>query len=245
MRLSYDNLIDDDATLTSDNGDPNYPLSALQDIHLSNAFRFADLTGGYIDIDLGEAADVSCIGVISNISLTGSITLKGNSSESWTSPPFEHSLTVADRNLIEYFDTETYRYWRLEIDDAGNPEGHIEVNKVFLGEYIQLPGVSTDFNFEDKTLSTREFSPTGQPFSVVRPQRMRFDFSFPAMTTSERDEIRAAYNANGIHTPMWLAIWEESFDVQEPMYVLFEEDTIAWSRQGYAWTTDISFVESK
>lgn len=244
MRLSYDNLIND-ATLASDNEDGNYPLSGLQDIHLSNVFRFGDTDGGYIDIDLGEAEDVSCIGIISNLSVTGSVTLKGNSVESWASPPVEREITIVDRNIMEYFTTETYRYWRLEIEDAANPDGYIEVKKVFLGDYIQLPGVSTDYTFEDNTLSSREFSPTGQPFSVVRPQRTRFDFSFPGMTTDEREEIRTAYRTNGIHTPMWLAVWEESFDVQEPVYVLFEEESLSWSRQGFAWTTSISFVESR
>jgi len=244
MRLSYINLIND-ATLSSDNENANYPLTALKDIHLTNAFRFDDLTGGYIDIDLGSAKDVSTVGIIGNVSLTGTITLKGNSTESWAAPAVEESVTIANRNLLHYFTSANYRYWRIEITDASNPDGYIEINKVFLGEYVQLPGVSTDYSFDDGSLSDRQFSPTGQPFSVVRPQRLRLDFTFPAMSTSDREAIRTAYQTNGIHTPMWLAVWEESFDVQEPVYVLFEESTLSWARAGFAWTTSISFVESR
>jgi hypothetical protein len=247
MRLHWKNLIAG-ASLTATNGDPNYPVSALLDIHLTNVFRFVDLTGGNIDIDLGSAQAVSSVGIIGNLTASATITLKGNSSVSWTSPPVNETMVAADRNLMHYFTETSYRYWRIEITDSGNPEGYIEVANIFLGNYLQMPPVAPDSSHEDESMSSRQFSPNGQPFSVVRPQRQRFSFTYPAVSESERQALRGAFAEVGIHTPVWLVVWENSFDVQEPAYVLFEENFLRWRKNkenGLLWETDLSFVESK
>lgn len=245
MRLHWDNLIDT-ATLSTDNGDPNYPLSSIQAIHLTEAFRFADMAGGYIDIDLGSAKAVSSIGIIGNLSASATITLKGNSSESWAAPPLDETITAADRNLIHYFTEATYRYWRLEIADSGNPDGYIEVSRVFLGTYAQLPGIRPEMSLAREDLSSREFSPTGQPFSVVRPKRISFNVDFPSIEEKDRESLLSAFNKNGIHYPMFIAVWEESFDVQEPVYGLFNEN-IEFNKagSGVLWSASLSFIESR
>lgn len=247
MRLHWNNIFDD-ATLSSDNPDPNYPLSSIQDIHLTNRFRFADLTGGYIDMDLGSAQSVSSVGIIGNLSASTTITLKGHSdTSSWTAPDVEETVTAADRNLMHYFTSVSYRYWRLEIADASNPDGYIAISRVFLGTYIQMPGINPGVGWERQDLSTREFSPTGQPFSVVRPQRKTFNVAFPSIEEEERQEMIEAFEENGIHSPMFLALWEESFDVQEPAYVLFD-DNLSFDkgeRGGVLWSASMSFVEAR
>lgn len=246
MRLHWNNLIDS-ATLTSDNADPNYPLSAIQGIHLTEAFRFADLTGGYIDIDLGSAKAVSSVGIIGNLTASATITIKGNSTESWAAPPVDETVTAYDRNLIEYFTEAEYRYWRLEIADSGNPDGYIEIGRIFLGTFAQLPGIKPEMSLEREDLSSREFSPTGQAFTVVRPQRISFSVNFPSIEEDDRKNMLDAFKQNGIHTPMFVAVWEESFDVQEPVYVLFDKALSfdKGSRGGIIWTASISFIESR
>lgn len=246
MRLHWNNLIDT-ATLTTNNGNPNYPLSSIQQIHLTEAFRFGTIDGGYIDIDLGSAKAVSSIGIIGNLTASATITIKGNTTESWASPAISESVIAYDRNLIEYFTEASYRYWRLEIADSSNPDGYIEIGRVFIGTYAQLPGIRPEMSLAREDLSTREFSPTGQPFSVVRPQRISFNVDFPSITESERQDILDAFKANGIHTPMVIAVWEESFDVQEPVYGLFNEniEVNKGGRGGVLWSASMSFLESR
>lgn len=248
MRLLYNNLADS-AVLSSDNADPNYGLSGIQDIHLTNVFRFADLTGGYIDFDLTEAKDVSCVAIVSNLTASATITLKGHSDESsWASPSVEETVSAADRNLIHYFTSSSYRYWRLEIADASNPDGYIEVSRVFLGTYLQMPKPEPEYTYEIESLSTRQFSPTGQPFSVERPERAFYSFTFPpSFTTAQRNSLITAYKAVGIGTPIFLDVWDGDFSTQDPEYVLFEPDSISFTKftRGTMWSLSIDFVESK
>jgi len=247
MRIGWDNLVDD-ATITSDNEDANYTLNVLQDIHLSNTFRFADLTGGYIDFDLGSAEDVSVFGFIGNVSLTGTITLKGNSTESWASPPVEETITIANRPLWHYFTSSNYRYWRIEITDASNPDGYIEVERIFLGTYDDYPSPSPDYTYDREDLSTRQFSPTGQPFTVVRPQRAVMSLSFPpVITNTTRESFLEMFESVGVGVPVWVDLWEDDFSTEEPLYALIQSGSVGFTKfqKGTRWSLDISFVESR
>lgn len=247
MRVHYINLIDS-ATLTSDNENPSYPLTALQHIHLANPFRFNSLAASYIDIDLGSAQDVSSIGIISNLTADATIVLKGNSSESWAAPPVEETVTAADRNLMHYFTEATYRYWRLEITDAANGDGYVEINRLYLGGYLQMPAFAGGLQVTHEDLSSRRFSPAGQPFSVERGSRRSIAFNMPYVLASEKASYDTVLETVGIHTPMWVAVWESDFTKLEPLYVLHAEGKVNWrkiSKGDWLWEADLEYIESK
>ena len=100
-------------------------------------FRSADGTSVTFDINLGSAQRVRAFAMLDhNLGSTGTIRLQGNSSASWGSSPFDETITWASPSVTLFFDA-TYRYWRLTLTDSSAT--YIEVGKLFLGDYLELP----------------------------------------------------------------------------------------------------------
>ena len=88
-----------------------------------------------LNIDLGSAKEVKIIILYDhNLTNAATITLKGveptifSEPVTWTSPHIIHYLTVAT----------TKRYWQLQITDAANTDGYIEIGDIYLGSYMEL-----------------------------------------------------------------------------------------------------------
>lgn len=235
-----------DATITASSEDANYGRSALQDIHLANTFRFTGDTSENIVFDLGSAMAVSSCGIISNLTASATITLEGNSSDSWGSPAVSESITAADRNLMHYFTEETYRYWRLVFADAANPDTYIEIELVFLGGYLQMPGIDPQIDESLKSKSSVAVSPGGQPFGTRRAILETYGFSFPHLTETEKANVRTMYREVEHLTPVWVAVWEDSFSVLEPKYLRITNSTLGLKRNRYGQNVlSLDFEESK
>lgn len=82
-----------------------------------------------------------------NLSATATLTLKG------VDPSiFSEAVTRTEGNIIHYLSVATTkRYWHLQITDAANPDGYIDIGDIFLGSYMELSktysrGFSKGFN---------------------------------------------------------------------------------------------------
>lgn len=88
-----------------------------------------------INIDLETATEVKVLVIFDhNLTSAATITLKGveptlfNEAVPWVDDKIIHYLSVAT----------TKRYWHLEITDAANPDGYIDIGEIFLGSYMEL-----------------------------------------------------------------------------------------------------------
>ena len=88
-----------------------------------------------INIDLGTATEVKVLIIDGhNLSATATITLKG------VEPTiFSEAVSWAEDNIIHYLSVATTkRYWHLQITDAANTDGYIDIGDIFLGSYMEL-----------------------------------------------------------------------------------------------------------
>ncbi len=88
-----------------------------------------------INIDLGVATEVKVLIIDGhNLSATATITLKG------VEPTiFSEAVSWAAGNIIHYLSAATTkRYWHIQITDAANPDGYIDIGDIFLGSYMEL-----------------------------------------------------------------------------------------------------------
>lgn len=88
-----------------------------------------------INIDLGSAQEVKVLIIDGhNLSATVTITLKG------VEPTiFSEAVTWAEDNIVHYLSVATTkRYWHLQITDAANPDGYIDIGDIYLGSYMEL-----------------------------------------------------------------------------------------------------------
>lgn len=87
--------------------------------------------------DLGSAQNVTAFALMNHnfVASQSTFKLQANSSDSWSSPPYDNSITVTNTYQIEYLD-ETYRYWRTDPTDGALSE--VSIGELFLGEYLEL-----------------------------------------------------------------------------------------------------------
>lgn len=115
-----------------------YGKPCLLDHDRDSAYRSSGLTSPEtITIDLGSAQTAKAIVLLDhNFTSGATITLKANSSDSWAAPAYSQALTH-NSDIIVYYMNQTYRYWRIEVTDAGNQDGYISMSELFLGTYFE------------------------------------------------------------------------------------------------------------
>jgi hypothetical protein len=79
------------------------------------------------------------------------------------------------------------RYWRLLFEDAGNPDGFVEIGRIFLGlydEYARNPGYGWGYSYQDDSSITR--SPGGQPWTDRRLPYRILDLPWKAFLNEDK-----------------------------------------------------------
>lgn len=94
-----------------------------------------------ITVDLKSSQEVQAFILFDhNLTSGATITLKGNTANSgWDTPAFSEAVTWNSEKIVHYLSSaQTYRYWRIEITDAGNGDGYTEIGELYLGSYLEL-----------------------------------------------------------------------------------------------------------
>jgi len=211
--FAYDNIMTRDTTNLSLNlGDANasYPLDNLTKVHLSKVYRSVSGTQTVkILIDAAEpvSADIFMIRTDNGFGLS-SLTIKGNSSNSFTSPPFSQTInTLSDTynfGYQEFSSTQTYRYWELEAVSTGS---FVQLVNIYLG--LKLAGLDDqDFSqgwvHNNVDTSTFQQSEEGQRYYNERPDMASITASMALMNESETTAIDALFEFCGTTKPIWL-----------------------------------------
>ena len=115
--------------------------------------------------DLGSAMEIKGFAIKNHNFQSGAILkIQGHTSSSFASPSFSLTVTITDDLIMEYFSSaQTYRYWRIYIEDVTNPDGYIEIGRPFLGSYFSpVIEARRDYNEEYEDNSKKLFSEGGQ-----------------------------------------------------------------------------------
>lgn len=137
----------DAATLAGSNTVETLPLSNLQtDIPFDRA-RFTS-TSPYVVADLGAAVDVNLVWLgYTNVTSAATWRIRAASTEAGltSSPGYDSgavtawpSASINTRQyprvhaLAFYSTAKSFRWWRVDISDAGNPDGYIDVGRMIV-----------------------------------------------------------------------------------------------------------------
>jgi hypothetical protein len=147
-----------------------------------------------------------------SISPSAIIKLQGNSTDVWTAPEYEKTITYDDEIMAEFSEenelhTQALRYWRLYIDDKSNPNGFVEIGALFLGKYFEPTRGAIQFPFNGSYIdrSNVAFSEGGQTFSDIRQKSESFDVTWDALTTLEKEQIDLIFDEYGVSKPLFIA----------------------------------------
>lgn len=150
----------------------------------------------YIHFDLGTAMAVTAGIVLQhNFTTNGTVKLQGQATTMTFTGALASGSTsqtlVGDSTIrILFFSTQTYRYWRLVIDDTGNSAGYVEVGAPFIGAYTEFSnGFSVELGFRREQLSNVTFADQGAHFFDQRQERRSWSVTLPMITETEKANL--------------------------------------------------------
>lgn len=146
--LSHDNV--GAGSLLFDSG-----ANKLTSAHLDLGYTSTDKTGGssytaenvsyhsreYIISDLGSAQGAELCSIFDALTLAtgGEIRVQGNATNVWTAPTFNQLLTSGLYFHTDVFtSTQTFRYWRILVDDVQNTNGYSQLSYVHIGDKLEI-----------------------------------------------------------------------------------------------------------
>lgn len=196
VHFSYENHADG-ASLTASSQEAAMPAANVQDPRPTVVWRATGCSSEQIVFDLGAAKNLSVVALLGfNLTSGAQLSLQANSSDSWTSPPFDESLDYHADIIIQYFQQASYRYWRLLLADSGNPDGYIQAGRVWLGSLFEpARDISSDFSLRRVDPSSVVYSDSGSRIVACRTPYRLLQLRLPS--TNEKPDFDALLGAVG------------------------------------------------
>ena len=228
---------------------PGYEFdTALKDTALSRTGRTIDDVSQNIIFDLGSPKAVTYIAILNhNISSGATITIEGNAVDVWTAPSLTQTLTYnADAVIYNFTSAQTYQYWRLIIDDGSNPDGFIELSKVYIGDFVQMPYMAKNQKLPVASTSDVAESNSLQVYGDPGIFYKYGTVNFPFISDAEKIIIDTMFRVVDKYIPVILLVWENDLTFQPPIYSRITND-MDWQRNenqvGRFWTLSFQFKE--
>ena len=231
MQILYDNKVDS-ATLSRSTENSSFPVENVADWRVSRKFRTVSASAQYIKLSTRiTASRVAIVG--HNLTSGCTIKLQGNDTDSWTAPSLDETLTHSSGIIIGKFTAATYNFWRLYVDCTDGSIAYVEIGRLFLGTFLQLPDMARDQVITDDTTSTVDISSGGQVYGDEGYVYRNPVINFPALTDDERAEIRAMWAVVQNVKPVIAVIWANREDKETPLHAILNQTSVEWKRTEY------------
>lgn len=237
MQFYYDNYIAD-AGLTASSTPTGQIVSYLQEPQLAKSYTFSG-NDEYVIIDLGSSKSVGAAIIdIGNLTDSATVTLEANTSDSWTSPAYTASMTYGTTCYYKTL-SETYRYWRISIEDISVSE--ISIGYIYVGgSALQMPAISQNATLYYGTTNEANISISNQVFENAGYEFLETTFAFSRIyedaiticgkTVATRKQILSMWSKVRNTQPMWVMLWEENLDEYPPLFCIINQNNIEFSK---------------
>jgi hypothetical protein len=254
MKIFWDNLADE-SVLTPSSTRTGYDIANITNYHLSKVFDFGAASGEVV-INLGSSTNIKDV-ILAGTNLTSSATvsLQGNTSDSWTSPIYNESMTRYTNGYWGIKLDDTYRYWRVVVSDATITSAAI--GYLFIGDSLQLPPINPAVELEYANTSAVSFSVSGQTYGDTGYEYFKSSFDFPIITDyvrqvdgvdiATREDVLVFWGLNQGAKPVIISIFDNSRDKIPPFMGLITQNSLKFKfskDMGY-YSTNMSITETK
>ncbi|MGD8787789.1 MAG: hypothetical protein PVJ60_10220 [Phycisphaerales bacterium] len=199
-------------------------------------------TSEWIKVDCAVSTKMDFVALIGplneafTLSSSATVTLEGNTSDSWSSPAFSLALSVDSQGAMQFLDSEstrTYRYWRLVFEDKTNSNGpeSFVFGHWYLGAYdtVTTSNIEKGFTVNQVDPSIMVQSENGAKFFNRRTNYLTFSGAqMLYVSASERRTLQQQFYDLGVHTPFYISLdpsLEVSTEYQEyTRYVYFPKE---------------------
>lgn len=253
MRIMNVNYCTEDATVvTASSEDANFPASNLQHPFRSKRWRSTDVTSESVVFDLVTTEAINSVilmwpkedGIL--LSNTAVVKIQANATNIWTSPSVDQTLTISnDYDVASHFFTsdQSYRYWRVLIEDPGNANGFLELGMVWLGKSLSIDNAQNGFKYKLVDRSKVQFTDFGHQYVDEYPQIASLEFNYQFLEYETVQTLENAFRRNGNREPVMIVLdaeetvfdkdhlliygkFENSFGLQHVNYNLLNVDGI-------------------
>jgi hypothetical protein len=218
-----------------------YAVKNLIDLNRMTTWRSTS-TADTITINLGSA-QTPAVFLIQDHNLTSSATVKlqGNASDSWGAPSFDYTFSTIEDALIYYFTaTQNYQYWRLDISDATNPDGYIEIALMYLGTYTQLNKINAEWGSSEVpgALLQNNVSESGVTRRYYYAAQTKLNLNFGNTLNNADVTTIVSMQSNLIDTstkrvfPFWV---HQFYDQNETARLMDWMNLGSWTREYFAY----------
>lgn len=206
------------ATLTASSENSDWPLVFLQNEISGLVHRTTGKTSEWWKWDLGEMKELNYfIFYNHNFSQSATIQLQANSIDDWANPPVNETLQWSSNKIAKYFSSaQSYRYWRLVVQDSLNSQSYLQGGWAYLGKYFEPSRYFSKIEIEDIDPSLISFSDDGQGSAVEKTKYWRRGYEFQGLLDSEIEEIRKIFEEIGM-TKSFFVI-EDTNDFPNSLY---------------------------
>ncbi len=186
-------ILGDAATLNGAEAVDGFPISNLQITQPSEVWRPSDITNAFVTIDLGSQASVNLVAMLyTNLSSAATWRVRGASTSAGAvtaAPDYDTSAITAWAqtdlgdwdfvHAINWFGEtpRTLRYWRVDVIDTGNSDGHVQAGRLYIDDAWQ-PSSNIDLGWSlgwvDQTKRSRATS--GAIWPTARTPWRALDF---------------------------------------------------------------------
>lgn len=145
------------------------------------------------------------------------------------------------------FPLQGFVYWRLVIQDVGNPAGYIEIGNVYIGKSLDMPGMEPSQQIPYKSTSVAQKSIGAQLYGDSRPRLHAATINFPMIIDELKQEIEYFFDVVDTINPFILLVWENTLENFPPLYSCLTKD-LEWAKvnqSGLEWSLNLSFEECK
>jgi len=206
-------------------------VSGLEDdnaVHdfVGKPWRTTGDTSEWWKVDLGSATSITAFGIFNhNFTSAATVTLQANATDSWGGPSYSQALTIATDSdsvvlpRLVFFLSESYRWWRITVADAANPDGYIQVGRFAGGAYWEPTRTVTDgfsMSTQDPSLGTRAAG-TGW-YARQRNKYREANVGFELYDRTQHDKFNAVFSKVGQTEPVVLALDPTNYASEDSMY---------------------------
>ena len=131
---------------------------------------------------------------------------------------------------------ESYRFWRIYIEDAANPDGYIEIGRMGLFvryQAAELPDAGIIDDLEDATVISRSI--TGQTYADLGVKSRAYEINMGTMKEETRQSLKAIYAAAGQSGRIIFIPDEYNTDKLPPIYCCMKKTPKFTQAGGWLW----------
>lgn len=149
-----------------------------------------------------------------------------------------------DKAFVHFFEEDlSSTAYKVKLEDLD--ENPLKIGKLFLGTYLQLPGVNPDIELPRVSNSSRSISISGQVFGSRGYKFYNPRLNIPLVDNEERQEFIRMFEYVDITKPIYLILWANNLDKQPPIHCVMEEPSFSFrmDEKGKYWQTEVGFLE--